>query len=145
MRNLLRQKKESIKASTLNQEKETDAIKGRIIRHIWNLFELENKWENYHKPIRVGNFYSNDDIGYDSNGDTNKTLPISKYLKKIRPYLQDIKVNLKKPDTWKIQLAIVINFMSSKDIDEECLIHSKSDNIEIMTNDKAEEVNDHFL
>ena len=59
--------------------------------------------------------------------------------------MQDIKVNLKKPDTWKIQLAIVINFMSSKDIDEECLIHSKSDNIEIMTNDKAEEVNDHFL
>ena len=35
--------------------------------------------------------------------------------------------------------------MSSKDIDEECLIHSKSDNIEIMTNDKAEEVNDPFL
>ena len=35
--------------------------------------------------------------------------------------------------------------MSSKDIDEECLIHWKSDNIEIMTNDKAEEVNDHFL
>ena len=59
--------------------------------------------------------------------------------------MQDIKVNLKKPDTWKIQLAIVINFMSSKDIDEECLIHSKSDNIEIMTNDKAEEVNDYFL
>ena len=59
--------------------------------------------------------------------------------------MQDIKVNLKKPDTWKIQLAIVINFMSSKDIDEECLIHSKSDNIEIMTNDKAEEVNDPFL
>ena len=42
---------------------------------------------------------------------------------------------------WKIQLTITINFISSKDDnDEECVIHSKSDNIEIMINDKADDV-----
>ena len=32
---------------------------------------------------------------------------------------------------------IAINFMSSKDDDEQYVMHSKSDNIEIMINDKA--------
>ena len=43
-------------------------------------------------------------------------------------------------DTWKIQLTIAVNFISSKDSDEECVMHSKSDNIELMINNKAEEV-----
>ena len=50
----------------------------------------------------------------------------------MRQYLQDIINNLKKSDTWKIQLTIANNFISSIDIDEELLMHSKSDNIEVM-------------
>ena len=50
------------------------------------------------------------------------------YLNKVRPYLKDMN-NLKKSDTWKIQLAITINFISSKDNDEdngeEHVMHSK--------------------
>ena len=34
----------------------------------------------------------------------NKTLSIEEYLDKIKPYLKDIINNLKKIDTWKIQL-----------------------------------------
>ena len=55
--------------------------------------------------------------------------------------------NLKKSYTWKIQLAIFlkffssINFISSKDDnDQERLMHSKSENIEIMINDEVDEV-----
>ena len=48
--------------------------------------------------------------------------------------------NLKKSDTWKIQLTISNNFNSSLDNDEERVLHSKSDNIEIMINDEADEV-----
>ena len=48
--------------------------------------------------------------------------------------------NLKKSDTWKIQLTVAINFISSKDNDEEHVIHSKSGNIEILINDKSDEV-----
>ena len=47
--------------------------------------------------------------------------------------------NFKKSDTWKIQI-ITINFISSMDDDEQHVIHSKSDNIEIMMNDVADEV-----
>ena len=42
---------------------------------------------------------------------------------------------------WKIQLAIIINFFSSKDDkNEEHERYSKSNNIEIMMNDERKEV-----
>ena len=44
---------------------------------------------------------------------------------------------LKKSETWKIQLTIANYFISSLDNDEECVMHSKSNNIEIMINDDA--------
>ena len=53
--------------------------------------------------------------------------------------------NLKKSDTWKIQLTISNNFNSSLDNDEEHVLHSKSDNIEIMINDEADEVMEQFF
>ena len=65
---------------------------------------------------------------------------VEEYLNKIRPYLKNIINNLKKSDTWKIQLTIANNFISSIDNDEERVMHSKSDNIEIMINDEADEV-----
>ena len=49
-------------------------------------------------------------------------------------------INLQKSDIWKIQLTIAINFISSKDVDEERLVHSKRDNIEFMSYDNANEV-----
>ena len=54
--------------------------------------------------------------------------------------MKDITNNLQKSDTWKIQLTVAIDFISSKDIGEERVIHSKSDKIEIMSHDKADEV-----
>ena len=73
--------------------------------------------------------------------DGNKTLSVEEYLNKIRPYLKDIINNLKKSDTWKIELTVANNFISPKDDnDEEQVKYSKSDNIEIMINDRADEV-----
>ena len=40
----------------------------------------------------------------------------------------------------KTQLAIAINFISSKGNDEECVMHSKSYNTEFMIYDNADEV-----
>ena len=54
--------------------------------------------------------------------------------------MKDIMNNLKKFDTCKSQLTIAINFISSKDTDEERVMHSKSDNIEIIIHDKADKV-----
>ena len=63
------------------------------------------------------------------------------FKKKKRISLKDIINDLKISDTWKIQLTITINFISSKDDnDEEHVMHSKSDNIEIMISDEADGV-----
>ena len=104
-----------------------------------SLFRLEEE-ENYNKPVIIDSFWSNNYIEYESNGDKNKTLSVEEYLNKIRPYLKDFINNFKKSDTWNIQSRIAVNFISSRNNDEERVMHSKSDNIQIMKNDKADEV-----
>ena len=93
-------------------KKENEEIKDRIIRDDRNL--LEHEEEKYYKQVRVGNFWSNNYIEYESNGDRNKTIPAKEDLNKIRPCLKEIINELKKSDTWKIQLTIAINFMLVK-------------------------------
>ena len=39
-------------------------------------------------------------------------IEIKHYKSKVRPYLKDKINDLKKSDTWKIQLTIAINFIS---------------------------------
>ena len=70
---------------------ENEAINDWIIRDIKNLFKQE---EDYYKLVIVGNFYRNNYIEYESNGDRNKTLSIEENLNKIRLYLKDIINNL---------------------------------------------------
>ena len=84
-----------------------------MLRNIKNLFEYEKEEENYYKPVRVNHFRSNNHIEYKSNGDKNRILSVQEYLDKIRPYLKDIINDLKKHDTWKIQLTRRITFISS--------------------------------
>ena len=98
VRNLFRLKKE-INDITMKDirnlfrlKKENTAMKNRIIRDIRILFWYEE--EDYYKPTRVGNFMSNNYIEYESNGNTNKTLSVKKYLNKIEPYFKDIINNL---------------------------------------------------
>ena len=54
--------------------------------------------------------------------------------------MRDIVINLQKYDTWKIQLTIAINFISSKDIDEDRVMRSKRDNTEFVSYDNANQV-----
>ena len=63
-----------------------------------NLFEHEEE-ENCYKLVRVSNFWSNNYIEYESNGNINKTLSIEEeYLNTIRPYSKDTINKLKKSD-----------------------------------------------
>ena len=59
-------------------------------------------------------------------------LSIKEYIDEIKPNLKDTINNLKKNHTRKIQLAITVNCISSKYVDEERVIHSESNNTEIM-------------
>ena len=54
--------------------------KDRVIRDIRKLFEQEEE-ENYYKLVRVGIFWSNNYIEYESDDDRNETLSTEEYLK----------------------------------------------------------------
>ena len=93
-----------------------------MLRNIKNISEHEEE-ENYYKSVRVNNFWNNSYIAYKSNEDRNKTMSVEEYLNKISPNLKDIIDNLEESDTWKIQLTIVSNIISSIDNDEERVMH----------------------
>ena len=114
-----------------------------IIRDIKTLFLQEEEY--YCKTVIISNVRNNDYIKYESNSDRNKNVSVKEYLNVIKPYLKDMIIDLQISDTWKIQLTIAINFISSKDVDEQCVIHSKSENIEVMPYDDAYEVLIKFL
>ena len=117
IRNLFRLKKEqndtAIKGVTnlFRLRQEVKGIKDIVLRNIKNLFEYEKEEENYCKPIRVNNFWSDNYIEYKGRANKNRILLIEEYVKKIRPYLRDIVDDLKQCDTWKIQLTITILFL----------------------------------
>ena len=67
-----------------------------------------------------------------------KMLSVEEYLIKVRQYLKNT-IILKKLIHGKSNND-TINFMSYKDNDEKRVIHSKSDNIEFIIDDNADEV-----
>ena len=78
--------------------------------------------KKFRKPVKVGNFSSNNYIEWESNGDRNKTLSIEEYLKKISPYLSDITYAPKKPYTRKIRYQIgLATSMWSSDFIFDCV------------------------
>ena len=48
------------------------------------------------------------------------------HLDKSKPYLKNIVIGFQIFNTWKTQLTAAINFISSKDTDQECVMHSKT-------------------
>ena len=65
---------------------------------------------------------------------------IREYLNMIRPYLRDIVNDHKTQGEWKIQLTIIITFMSSDNSHEIRTMHTKSTNIEIMMGNETDEI-----
>ena len=91
--------------------------------------QTEEDYYYYYKPKRISNFWNRDFIAYERNGDRNKNLS--------QLY--------QKSDTSKIQLTIAINFISSKDAEEERVMHSKSDNIIFTSYNDANKVFDEIF
>ena len=54
--------------------------------------------------------------------------------------MRNIIIELQNSDTWKSQITIAINFISSKDTEEERVMHSNSDNIKFTSYNDANEV-----
>ena len=77
---------------------------------------------------------------YESRGDKDNNLLLEQYLNIIRSYLRDMTDNHKAHSDWKIQLVMKIIFVSSLDADEIRTMHTKSDNIEIMSGIKTYDI-----
>ena len=75
-------------------------------------------------PVRVGYSDQSEQVIFiaifiSNRKVTLKEMSIEEHYNEAKQYLKYIKNNLKKSDTWKIQLSITMNFISSKYINEE--------------------------
>ena len=110
----------------------------RLSTSIQDLFKLRID-KDYYKPTLVKSGYNNNYIQYESKGD--KILTVKEYLGLIESYLADMINNYKSKGEWKIQLTAAINFTFLKlDSNETRIMHTKSDNKEIMIGSDTNEV-----
>ena len=54
-------------------------------------------------------------------------------------------IDLRNSDTWKTQLTIAVHFISSRDAEEECLMHSHSENKKCISYNDANKVVDELF
>ena len=54
-------------------------------------------------------------------------------------------IDLEKSGAWNVQLTIAINFISSKDVDKERIMHLKSNNVEFKTYDNVSDITDELF
>ena len=122
----------------------SDDIEYKGIRDVENLFNgvafNQSTDEDYYKPIKTNSAFNGNYIEYESKGDKDKNLLPKEYFDIIRPYLRDMINDHKTRREWKIQLTMQINFISSKDSEETCTMHTKSHNIEIMMGNETDEI-----
>ena len=101
---------------------------------------------DYYKPVIINGAFNNKYIQYRSKGNNDKIVTVHKYLDIMWPYLRDIKNDHKIKSEWKMQLAIAINFISSKlDSSEIRIKHAKSDNVEIMIGSETDEITEELF
>ena len=130
-------------------------IEYKRIRDVKNLFNEvalsgiafnQSNDEDYYKPIKTNSAFNGSNIEYQSKGGKDKNLSIKEYLYMIITHLRDVindhkahgKVKVHSSNDyetegeWKIQSSMEINFVSSKDSDEIRIMHTNSDDIEIL-------------
>ena len=89
--------------------------------------------EDYYEPREVKSAFDCSYVLYKSRGDKDKKLVIYEYFDIIRLYLKDVIDNHKARGKWKIQLIMRIIFISFIVSNETRVMHTKRDNIKIMS------------
>ena len=90
--------------------------------------------------IKIRGAFNNDSIEYQSRRDKHKKVSLDGYFNIIRPFLREMVNNHKTHGEQKIQLTMQITFISSLDIAEFSIMHSKGDNAEIMMGIEADDI-----
>ena len=95
--------------------------------------------KDYYKPILVKSGYNNNYIQHESKGD--RILTLKEYLALIEQFLRELMNDYKNKGESKVQLIANINFISLKpSSDETHIMHTRSDNKEIMNGSDTDEV-----
>ena len=95
---------------------------------------------DYYKPTEVKSAFDDSYVLYESKGDKNARLSIDEYFDIIRPYLKDMIDDYKAKGEWKTQISMRIFFVSFTEANETREMHTKSDNITIMSGIETEDV-----
>ena len=95
------------------------------------LFDEVNE-EDYYQPTEVKSAFDGNYVLYKSRGNKDGKLALYKYFDKIKPRLKDMIDYHKSKGEWKIQITMRIIFISFIDKNETQVMHTKSDNVEIM-------------
>ena len=88
--------------------------------------------EDYYKPTEVKSTFDGNYVLYKSRGDKDDKLALYEYFDKIKSLLKDMIDYYKSKGEWKIQITMRIIFISFIDKNETQVMHTKSDNVEIM-------------
>ena len=94
-------------------------------------YELDKLFEHYeyYKPILTRSSFEGNYVKYTSSGDFTSSIGV--YFENIKFYLSNLIYYYMLKGKWKIQLSMLVSFISP--INEETdIMHSKSDNVEIM-------------
>ena len=105
--------------------------------------------EDCYKPTEVKSAFGGSYMLYESRGDKDAKIALYEYFDNIKPYLKDMIDEYKFKGEWKIQITMGIIFVSFIDKNETQVMHTKSDNIEIVngidTSDAINELIDSFM
>ena len=151
--NFLKEKEQE--GSLTNKQKKVLKNIGRYLKNFKKYLEKLQKYQynitygldylfneldegDYYEPREVKSAFDGSYMLYESRGDKDSKLAIYEYFDIIRPYLRDMIDNHKARDEWKIQLTMSIIFVSF--LDETREMHTKSDNITIMSGIETEDV-----
>ena len=88
--------------------------------------------EDYYKRTEVKSAFDGNYVFYESRGDKDVELALYEYFDKIKPHLKDMIDDYKSKGEWKIQITMIIIFISFIDRNKTQIMYTKSDNNEIM-------------
>ena len=121
----------------LDKYHDYDDYEYKGIKDIKDLFKLSIDKDHY-KPILVKSRYNGNYAQYESKGD--KILTLKEYLALIEKYLRELIEEYKHKGEWKVQLT-EINFISLKPgSDENRIMYTRSDNIEVTIGDDNDDI-----
>ena len=115
----------------INLKKHEDFIGLENVKDLYSILDYE--------PILIKTSFNNNYLEYGSDG--NNSLSFMEYLNLIKPYLEDLINEKKNKGEWKLQLMVMISFVSLKpDSDEARLMYTRSDPEEFMNGSETEEI-----